>query len=59
MLLENIQRLAGLAGALLLALAFVAGLSGAGDLGWLLVAVAAFMFALSIFTGSRAILDDR
>ena len=56
---ENIQRLSGVAGALLLALAFVAALSDAGDLGWLLVALSAFLFALSLFTGSRASLHGR
>jgi hypothetical protein len=54
----TVQRFAGVAGILLLLLAFVAGLSGAGDLGWLLVAVSSFMLALSVFTGSRALLHD-
>jgi hypothetical protein len=54
----TVQRFAGVAGVLLLLLAFVAGLSGAGDLGWLLVAVSSFMLALSVFTGSRALLHD-
>jgi hypothetical protein len=58
-MIESLQRLAGVAGALLLALAFVAALAGNGDLGWLLVALAAFLFALSIFTGSRATLHQR
>lgn len=59
MLRENIQKLAGLAGALLLIAAFAAALAGEGNMGWLLVAASAFLFALSIFTGSRAQLHDR
>lgn len=58
-MLRTIQRLAGLGGFLFLLLALVAGLAGADDLGWLLVAVSAFLFTLSLFTGSRATLHDR
>lgn len=54
----TVQRFAGIAGLLLLFLAFAAGLSGAGNFGWLLVAAASFMLALSVFTGSRGLLHD-
>lgn len=54
----TIQRLAGLAGLLFLLLAFVAGLAGASDLGWLLVAISSVLLAVSIFTGSRALLHE-
>jgi hypothetical protein len=55
---RNLQPVAGLAGSVSLALAFVAALANQGNLGWLLVALAAFLFALSIFTGSSASLHD-
>lgn len=54
----TIQRLAGIAGLLILLLAFVAGLAGADTLGWLLVALASLLLAYSIFTGSQALLHD-
>jgi hypothetical protein len=57
--MEQIQRMAGLSGVLLLTLAFAAGLAGYDNLGWLLVATAAFLFALSLFTGSRGSVRDQ
>lgn len=56
---SNLQRVAGRAGFLFLVLAFVAGLTGSDNLGWLLLAIAAFLLALSLFTGSRASLPHR
>lgn len=58
-MLINLQRVAGPAGLLFLVLAFVAGPTGSDNLGWLLVAISAFLLALSLFTGSRASLPHR
>ena len=54
----TIQRLAGIAGLIILALAFVAGLARYETLGWVLVGLSSLLLAFSIFTGSRALLHD-